>query len=108
MKDCPRTLRVGPLLYRISWEQGEEFDQDGECDPDAETIRIRSGMTLANTLITLKHEIIHALNDLYGLEDSSSEEDFASRQSRAWVDFEINNPQFCKWYSSKISKLSTN
>ena len=60
--EYPKELHIGTEIYKIKFvRKFKDKKTMGECDPEAKEIRIRCGLGPEETLMTLIHEVGHAL-----------------------------------------------
>lgn len=82
-KRFPTRVVIGHLEYTIKEDEQKNLgDKDGECD--FERLEIRTSKDLIDPLRTetVLHELLHAVFHQYGLDDQSTEEDFATRGAK--------------------------
>ena len=62
-KDLPKEVEVADgIFYAVKFKRGlQKRGYDGLCFYDLKEIWIAAGMTMENTLVTLEHEILHAI-----------------------------------------------
>ena len=72
VKDYPREIQVGDSIWAIKFVrnlgQTATTITWGLCDPSTQTISIRLGQTAKERLKTVLHELLHAIEDEYGIE----------------------------------------
>jgi hypothetical protein len=104
-QELPVQIRIGAALYTIEWfEHGTIRDDDGErllgqTDFEKHHIKLEREQTLQCLVDTVRHEITHASNDVYGVKDKMLEEEFTDRTTKAWNDIWIHNPKLVVWFS---------
>ncbi len=64
----PEVVRLGPHVLRIKEVPSDELDGYGEFLPTRLEVRVREDLPPSLQLSTLIHELIEAVNELYGLE----------------------------------------
>lgn len=69
-RDYPKSLNIGHEDYRILFVRkiGKSNRTLGLCDPTNHTLQIRCRQTPLETLKTLAHEVLHAIEDEYDIE----------------------------------------
>lgn len=106
-KGLPRRIHVGQFLFRIqieSEEHEELIEAFGRCDFTARRIYLRSGMDAELSLNTALHELTHAVNWVYDLDDESTEEQFTSRHTNGMVDMWMRNPRLYLWITKTLRR----
>lgn len=69
----PRSVRVGAIDYRVMLVNRSAIRADGLCEYGASRIKIDRGLSVQEKLLTLWHEILHAVT--YEASVKMSEED---------------------------------
>jgi hypothetical protein len=65
------------------------------------SIYLSDDLSLPMGLETLWHELTHAINWAYDIEDGAEEEYIADKHGKAWSQFWIANPRFARWWNSQ-------
>mgnify|MGYP001615466971 FL=1 len=111
----PTKIKVGGELYSVEWfEVGSLISKAGDAlmgqvEPDQHKIQLEKGQSLQALMDTVRHELTHVANHVYGVKDRMKEEDITDRSTKAWNDVWINNPKLVVWFSkiaAEIRKLS--
>jgi|SRR3954469_6839006 len=71
IRDYPKDFQIGDSIWNLrfvrSLGQTETTITWGLCDPSEQTIYVRLGQTPTERLKTTLHEILHAIEEEYGL-----------------------------------------
>jgi hypothetical protein len=103
-KGLPRRITVGAFTFRVHIEpetHPELVDAFGCCNTNKQLIYLREGQDAALALNTVVHELSHAVNWVYGVEDDSTEEQFTGSHTNGMIDMWMRNPRLFLW----IAKL---
>jgi hypothetical protein len=97
----PNSPKLDPI------EPGEETRLRGMFDPDVEPPEIFVDQTLGGIqlLEIINHEITHAINYVYDIQDGAQEEDVAETHGRAWSMFYVANPRYQRWLVSLCNAI---
>lgn len=85
-KTCPRIFYVGGEGYKILFTK--KIKHCGDTDGAAKVIRIRLGMSPRETMATLIHELIHALDFEYNFKIKHKT---VYKMERAMISFLLDN-----------------
>jgi|SRR5882672_7939726 len=107
----PKKLYVGTYEYSLnvvarSHPDLAEDNGGTHWDEDNRRIAIAEGLPPRQRLSTIMHEVIHAINDVCGIDDGmlpKTEEDLTEAQGEAWTHFLIDNPKFDRWLTYSLS-----
>jgi len=61
------------------------------------------GYSKQTTADTFLHELLHAINHLMGITDSSTEEEATTRQATALCTVWTHNPQVFQWINKQLT-----
>ena len=106
-KGLPRRIHVGAFVFRIRVEPPEHemlVDCYGCCDTENCRITVSSALNAAFALNTVMHELKHATNWVYGLDDDSTEEQFTNLDTNATIDMWQRNPRLFLWISKTLRR----
>lgn len=110
--EVPKPIRVGPFVVKFNVIP-EDFDHDEEDTVDALGFYVpRSKMIYLDAALeadpityaeVLIHEIQHAINDIYGVEeDTHSEEKMVTQGARGWTQVLIDSPEVMDFIRMKL------
>lgn len=116
----PRKLWIGTYEFPLHLVSPDDQHLGlGKTDPADE----REGMTLtgeavggfgiwiANNIAMRKqleimlHEVTHAINWVYDIDDGSDEESIATAHGTAWSQFWLDNPRFERWLVYTLARI---
>lgn len=100
----PVRIKIGSEVFSVVWwdihtlvnEKGEELL--GQTEPDEHILNIEREQDVQSLMDTVRHEITHAANKVYGVKDRMTEEDVTDRTTKAWNDIWIHNPKLVVWF----------
>lgn len=104
----PRSVRIGPYHFPVELMSANDATGNrefGHCNIVGQRIRIAPDMgpqKLANTFI---HECLHGMHWVYGLGDSSDEEDFTHLTANALCCFWMDNPAAAAWFAQCLASV---
>jgi len=104
-RGMPRLVRVGSRLYGIRTMTRQEATERGEfghTDLNEMEIALASDLTQAMLGEVFLHEVVHAINDYFGVDDGAEEEAFTTYVAKGLVAFWIDNPKAFKWWGELI------
>lgn len=99
-----RQFRVPPDHEGLRDEEGSN-QNDGITDIDQHTIHYDQTLPLGKLLTIVIHELQHAINDVYGINDECQEEHMASQSGKGWTQVYMDNPRFVSWISRVTKQL---
>lgn len=105
----PKHVKIG--AYRFSIEQVPSSDpdlgegNDGITNFDHLRILMHDTLVFQNVVNTLYHELNHAVNHVYGVSDSSCEEDIAAQAANGWLALRIDNSGLDRWMNRAVVLL---
>ena len=98
----PEILRIGPFDYRVKIVK--KLKDWGEFSSRKCVIRLRSKMSPAWAIDTVKHEISHAIWHTYHLKRGDGEERIVTVMATGWTQVYRNNPKLLKWIAATARK----
>lgn len=106
----PRKVWVGSHEFAVRLVSQDDLvlaGEDGDMTTDGTTgvISIAADLDARRRLEIVLHELTHALNWSYEIEDGVSEEDIATKHGRAWAVFWLDNPRFESWLAYTLSRI---
>jgi hypothetical protein len=92
----PRRVKVGHYLYTV---QVKELTSDawGYCDVGSHIIEIDQSQTADRLLEVVLHEITHAISDVFGVRDKTTEEAAVTAFGKGWAAVLLDNPSVLPW-----------
>ena len=109
MKDSKRTgrylrrptkIEVLNQVFKIEWV--DACEDHGYVDLNKCVIQLAKGYPKKTTADTLLHELIHAINHLMGITDSTTEEEATQRQATALCTVWTHNPRLFEWLHKQL------
>lgn len=107
-KGLPKILKVGAYRFRISvvdTDHPKLEDNEGMTVFSEFRIYINKGISFQRLAEVVQHEISHCINWVYGIDDSSTEEQFVGQHSKGVIDLWINNPRYMTWVNKLIRRM---
>jgi hypothetical protein len=106
-KGLPRRMQVGAFVFRVLLESSEHellAEAFGRCDTDNRRIYVRQDMDAELALNTVVHELSHAVNWVYGVNDDSTEEQFTGQHTNGLIDLWMRNPRLVLWITKTLRR----
>ena len=110
--DLPKSLRppydivkVGPYDYIIKYiniVMVDAAEMAGSQNEEYRVIHLATFLDRYSLIQTMKHEINHAIMDVFGLKRKRSEDDFCELFANAWVMVYRDNPWFLDWMNKLL------
>lgn len=103
----PKKLKVGTYTFNIKIVPATDPDLDGN---DGMTLFHKFEILFDEELhsqrahVVVLHEVIHAINFVYGIEDGSTEEHVTTQLSTGFAGFMKDNPKLFQWISANIRR----
>lgn len=109
-KGLPRRLHIGAHTFRVvitSHAKGcdDLKDNFGVTDFEAFTIHLNEDMPPHQALVIVQHEITHCINDVFGVTDKSTEEQFTTQHSKGLVELWLRNPRLYTWMTKTLKRV---
>lgn len=108
----PRKVWVGPYEFPVRVVPTSDPVLDsGVADGATVTLEEGRGIFLSEQLDRRKlleivtHEVTHAINWAYDIEDGVEEEAIASQHGIAWSQFLLDNPRYQRWLTSTLNAI---
>lgn len=99
--NMPTQLRIGSYDYQVVVMNPNDPDNTrlfGDMSAAMQRIRIAPGMTPKRLANTFMHEVLHAVNEYFGIDDQSTEEQGVTQGANGLCLFFQNNPAACQWW----------
>lgn len=95
----PRTVKVGPHVYRVIRKSKEQMpDNLGWCDFTELSIWLLRGMRLSKTREILVHELMHAAcYPTFCGEEKFTDEEFVTATAPVWLSILRENPKLVEY-----------
>lgn len=105
----PRRIKVGQYTFRMVVSNSDASpDLDG-CDgiTDFEKFRIYLDETLhrQRAINVVQHELIHAINWVYGVADGAEEEHITTQVTNGLVELWVSNPKVVNWIVKNLRAM---
>jgi hypothetical protein len=102
----PRRIKVGQYTFRVLIGTPEVYaDLDG-CDgiTDFEKFRItlHEGVALQRAINVVQHELTHAINWVYGIDDGAQEEHITTQHTNGLIELWMSNPKVVNWFVKNL------
>lgn len=109
LERLPKRVKIGAYTYTIERLTATDTDlgegNDGITNFDSLRVLIHDTLNFQNVVNTLYHELNHAVNHVFGIDDNSSEEDIATQSANGWLALRIDNPTVDRWINRAIVLL---
>lgn len=97
----PRRIKVGAYTFRVLIGTPETYSDLEGCDgiTDFEKFRIYLHENIARqrALNVVQHELTHAINWVYGIDDGAQEEHITTQHTNGLVELQMSNPKVINW-----------
>lgn len=105
----PRRIRVGQYTFRVVVAGAVENPDLEECDgiTDFEKFRIYLNERLhrQRAVNVVQHELIHAINWVYGIDDGVTEEHITTQITNGLVELWLSNPKVVTWVTKNLRAM---
>lgn len=106
----PRVVKIGGYTYRIKVVATDDPNLAHPADPEqrcdgmtyetTQRIYLDATMHPQRAAVVVLHELIHAINSVYGVTDESTEEQVTTQISTGLMAFWRDNPKVFTWLNS--------
>lgn len=105
----PRRIKVGQYTFRVVISnETDQPDLEG-CDgiTDFAKFRIYLDETLhrQRAVNVVQHELIHAINWVYGVDDGAEEEHITTQVTNGLVELWMSNPKVVNWFVKNLRAM---
>ena len=97
----PTKVMILNQVFKVEWV--DTCENHGCVDLDKCVIQMAKGYSKQTTADTFLHELLHAINHLMGITDSSTEEEATTRQATALCTVWTHNPQVFQWINKQLT-----
>jgi hypothetical protein len=111
-RGLPRRIHVGATTFRVvittpeAAEGGQYLaDADGCCVFDEFRLYLRDDLPLQRAVNVVKHEVTHAINWVYGVDDESTEEQFTTQHTNGELEVWVRNPRLLNWLVKQVRRM---
>ena len=102
----PRRVRIGQYTFRISLTTAEKnailTDCDGITDFESFRIFLDENLLRQRALNVVQHELTHAINWVYGIDDGAEEEHITTQHTNGLVEMWMSNPKVFNWIAKNL------
>lgn len=102
----PRRIKIGQYTFRITVTtpaQHEILDGcDGITDFEAFRIYLHEGIALQRAINVVQHELTHAINWVYGIDDGAQEEHITTQHTNGLIEMWMSNPKVVNWFVKNL------
>lgn len=102
----PRRVKIGQYTFRLTVSTPTENPILEGCDgiTNFETFRIYLDDTLhrQRAVNVVQHELIHAINWVYGVNDGAEEEHITTQVTNGLVEMWMSNPKVVSWFNKNL------
>jgi hypothetical protein len=112
-RGLPRKFKIGQYTYRLRFVSAAEYDglsdAYGVCDHDALRIYVSTEPSCAENperlLNTVQHELTHAINHVWGIDDDTNEENMTGFHTNGTVALWLDNPKYLLWVRRLLREI---
>lgn len=105
----PRRIKVGQYTFRIvvtlPSENPDLNDNDGITDFETFRIYLHQNMHRQRAVNVVQHELIHAINWVYGVDDGAEEEHITTQVTNGLVEMWLSNPKVLSWLTKNLRTM---
>lgn len=98
----PRRVKIGQYTFRVIVSNAQDSPDLEGCDgiTDFEKFRIYLDETLPfqRAVNVVQHELTHAINWVYGINDGADEEHITTQHTNGLVAMWVSNPKVVNWF----------
>lgn len=102
----PRRIKVGQYTFRLMvtnpTEQPDLENCDGLTDFNKFHIYLDETMRRQRAINVVQHELIHAINWVYGVNDGAEEEHITTQVTNGLVEMWMSNPKVVNWFVKNL------
>ena len=102
----PRRVKIGQYTFRITIATPAQHEILEGCDgiTDFEKFRIYLDESLPRqrAINVVQHEITHAINWVYGIDDGAQEEAITTQHTNGLIEMWVSNPKVFNWFAKTL------
>lgn len=107
-KGLPRRVQIGPNTYRIKLSNPTEtpdlVENFGMTYGEEFRIVLHEDMPAHQAAEITQHELSHCINEVYGVDDESTEEHTVTQHSKGLTELWLRNPRLHNWFVKTIRR----
>jgi hypothetical protein len=108
-KGLPRRIQIGPNTFRVivgTPESNPDLEENnGMTYMQKFQIHLLEGMPAQLAAEIVQHEVSHCINNVYGVDDDSSEEHSVTQHSKGLTELWLRNPRLLNWMVKTIRNV---
>ena len=93
-------------LELMTQPESESAREWGHYNHQAQTIRMAPNMNPERFFNVMIHEVLHVINDTFGVTDDSVEEQFVTLAANGLTAVWLDNPQLFSWLHKQVLKIN--
>jgi hypothetical protein len=102
----PRKVKVGAYTFRIHITTADKNDVldgcDGITDFSKFHIYLDEHLARQRAINVVQHELTHAINWVYGIDDGALEEHITTQHTNGLVELWVSNPKVFNWIAKTL------
>ena len=105
----PRRVKIGQYTFRITITTAKDNDVlegcDGITDFEAFRIYLHEGIARQRAINVVQHELTHAINWVYGIDDGALEEHITTQHTNGLIELWVSNPKVMNWFVKNLRAM---
>lgn len=105
----PRRIKVGQYTFRLAvtnaTEQPDLQDRDGLTDFGTFRMYLDETLQRQRAVNVVQHELLHAINWVYGVDDGATEEHITTQVTNGLVELWMSNPKVVNWFVKNLRAM---
>lgn len=102
----PRRIKVGQYTFRVLIGTPATYADlegcDGITDFNKFRIYLHEGIALQRAINVVQHELTHAINWVYGIDDGAEEEHITTQHTNGLIELWMSNPKVVNWFVKNL------
>jgi len=107
----PRRVKIGQYTFRVIVSNKTDSPDLEGCDgiTDFEKFRVYldESLPLQRAVNVVQHELTHAINWVYGVDDGALEEHITTQHTNGLVEMWMSNPKVVNWFVKQLRALKS-
>lgn len=105
----PRKAKIGQYTFRITLTTAEKNSILVDCDEMTDFVAFRiyidENLHRQRAINVVQHELTHAINWVYGVDDGAEEETITTQHTNGLIELWVNNPKIFNWFVKSLRTM---